>query len=48
MLVALTPIHLSDGTEAAAGQTQAYPTHTSHQIQNTGVEESRFLEFEVK
>jgi hypothetical protein len=48
VLVALTPIHLSDGTEGTAGQTQAYPTHTSHQIRNIGVEEARFLEFEVK
>jgi quercetin dioxygenase-like cupin family protein len=52
VLVALAAIHLSDETggniERAAGETQAYPTHTSHQIQNIGLEEARFFELEVK
>lgn len=52
VLIALTPIHLSDGSggniERAAGETQEYPTHTSHQIQNIGAEQARLLEFEVK
>ena len=52
VLVALTPVRLSDGTwgniEGAAGLTQAYPTHTSHEIQNIGTGQARFLEFEEK
>lgn len=52
VLVALAAIHLSDeaggNIERTAGETQAYPTHTSHQIQNIGTEEARFLELEVK
>jgi quercetin dioxygenase-like cupin family protein len=52
VLVALSAIHFSDGTgsniERVAGETQEYPTHTSHQIQNISAEEARFLELEVK
>jgi len=51
-LIALTLIHLTDGTGNAIGrdlgETQAYPAGTSHQIQNVGSEAARFLELELK
>jgi len=52
LLIALTVIHLTDGTgnaiERDLGETQAYPAGTSHQIQNVGSETARFLELELK
>jgi quercetin dioxygenase-like cupin family protein len=52
LLIALTPLHLSDGTarivERPSGETQAYIAHTNHEIHNIGAEEARFLELEVK
>jgi len=52
MLIALTPIHLSQGAlenvDKAPGETRAYPAGTTHQIRNIGSEAARFLELEAK
>ena len=52
LLIALTPVHLADGgqisIEKDAGEAQAYPARTTHQLKNLGTETVRFLEFEAK